>query len=79
MYSDPAAFQRSAEFVGVSEGVARRMRDEFFTKGMLWPDKIVRVGPIIKDAVKLNYLREALSRRQVRELIQIATPTWKTF
>lgn len=77
MYSDPAALQRSAEFAGVSEGVARRMRDEFFTKDMLLPDKIVRVGTIIDDAVKLDYLRKALSRRQVRELIQIATPAWK--
>jgi hypothetical protein len=79
MYSDSAALQRSAEFAGVSEGVARQMRDEFFTKDMLWPDKIVRAGTIIKDAVKLDYLRKALSRRQVRELIQIATPAWKSF
>lgn len=79
MYSDPAALQRSAEFAGVSEGVARRMRDEFFIKDMLWPDKIVRAGMIIKDAVKLDYLQKALSRRQVRELIQIATPAWKSF
>lgn len=79
MYSDPAALQRSAEFAGVSEGVARRMRDEFFTKDMLWPDKILRPGKIINDAVKLDYLRKALSRKQVRELIQIATPAWKSF
>ena len=49
-----AALQRSAEFAGVSEGVARQMRDEFFTKDMLWPDKIVRAGTIIKDAVRLD-------------------------
>ena len=53
MYSNSAALQRSAEFAGVSEGVARQMRDEFFTKDMLWPDKIVGAGTIIKDAVRL--------------------------
>ena len=40
MYTDPAALQCSAKFTGLSEGVARRMRDEFFTKEMLWPDSI---------------------------------------
>ena len=65
MYSDPAALGHYATFAGVSEGVAQRLRDEFFTKGMLSPDKITGLKAIVKEA------KVALSRRQVSELVQI--------
>jgi NitT/TauT family transport system substrate-binding protein len=65
MYSDPAALKHYAEFAGASEGLARRLRDEFFTKGMLAPDKIAGLKVLMKEA------KTALSRRQVSELIQI--------
>lgn len=74
MYSDPAAIGRYAEFAGVSEGAARRLRDEFFTREMLSPDKIVGLGPIMKDAITLEYLQVRLSRKQIAELIQIPPP-----
>jgi NitT/TauT family transport system substrate-binding protein len=74
MYSDPASLTRYAEFAGVSEGVARRLRDEFFTREMLSPDKIVGLGPIMKDAITLEYLQVRLSRKQIAELIQIPPP-----
>jgi NitT/TauT family transport system substrate-binding protein len=74
MYSDPAALQRFAELAGVSEGVARRLRDEFFTRDMLSPDKIVGLRSVMRDAVTLNYLQTRLSRKQVAELIQIPAP-----
>lgn len=74
MYSDPVALQRFSEISDVSEGVAQRMRDEFFPKEMLLPDKIVGLNEIMKDAVVLDYIRKRLSGRQVSELIQIATP-----
>lgn len=74
MYSDPAALNRYAEFAGVSEGVARRLRDEFYTKDMLSPDKIVSVRTIVRDAVAQRYLSKRLSRKQLRDLVQIAAP-----
>ncbi|MEZ5889606.1 MAG: ABC transporter substrate-binding protein [Xanthobacteraceae bacterium] len=74
MYSDPVALQRFSEISDVSEGVAQRMRDEFFPKEMLLPDKIVGLNEILKDAVVLDYIRKRLSRKQISELIQIATP-----
>ena len=74
MYSDPAALKSYAEFAGVSEGLARRLRDEFFTKSLLSPDKIVGLKAIEKDAVALNYIRAPLTKRQVTELIQIPAP-----
>ena len=74
MYSDPAALQRFAEISGLPEGVARRMRDEFFPKEILLPDRIVGLKEVMKDAVALDYIQKALSRRQIANLVQIVTP-----
>ena len=74
MYADPAALKRYAEFAGVSEGFAQRLRDEFFTKDMLSPDKINGLSAIIKDAITLRYIQTSLSRKEVAELIQIPAP-----
>jgi ABC-type nitrate/sulfonate/bicarbonate transport system substrate-binding protein len=71
MYSDPTALKRYAEFAGVSEGFARRLRDEFFAKNLLSPDKIIGLKAIVKDAVALSYIRAPLAKKQVTELIQI--------
>jgi ABC-type nitrate/sulfonate/bicarbonate transport system substrate-binding protein len=74
MYSDPAALKRYADLAGVSEAVAQRQRDEFFTKDMLSPDQIVGVKAIMKDAITLRYIQAKLSRKQLAELIQIPPP-----
>ena len=74
MYADPAALQRYAAFAEVSEAEARQLRDEFFPKEMLVPDKIVGMRNIISDAVVLDYIRKRLSRRQIAELVQLLTP-----
>jgi NitT/TauT family transport system substrate-binding protein len=74
MYSDPVALKRYAEFAGVSENYAQRLRDEFFTKEMLLPDKIVGLDAIMKDAVTSKYMQIPLSKAQVAELVQIPTP-----
>ncbi len=74
MYTDPAAVSRYAELAGISSDVASRLRNQFFTKEMLLPETIVGLNAITKDADALGYLRKALSRKQLRDLIQI--PTW---
>lgn len=71
MYSDPTALKRYAELAGVSESLARRLRDEYFTKNLLSPDKIIGLKAIVKDAVALSYIRGPLTKKQVTELIQI--------
>jgi len=71
MYSDPTAIKRYAEFSGVSESLARRLRDEFFTKNLLSPDQIVGLKAVVKDAVALSYIRAPLAKNQITELIQI--------
>lgn len=74
MYSDPAALQRFAEISGLSESVARRLRDEFFPKEVLLPNRIVGLREVIRDAVALDYIRTGLSRKQIATLVQIMTP-----
>jgi NitT/TauT family transport system substrate-binding protein len=74
MYSDPAALKRYAELAGVSEGVAQRLRDEFFTKDMLSPDKVVGLDAIMKEAITSRNLQTPLSKAQVAELVQIPAP-----
>jgi NitT/TauT family transport system substrate-binding protein len=74
MYADPAAVKRFAVLAGLSEKVAQRLRDEFFTKEMLAPDQIVGLKAIIKDAIQSRHIQTSLSRRQRAELIQIPAP-----
>lgn len=71
MYSDPAAPVVYAVFAGISEGVARRLRADFFTKEMLSPDTIVGLSAIGKAAAKAKYIWAPLSNKQLAELIQI--------
>jgi NitT/TauT family transport system substrate-binding protein len=77
MYSDPAALKHYAEFAGVSEDVAQRLRNEFFTRDMLSPDKIIGLKAIAKDAIASSNLHAPLSSKQVSELIQIPAPPGK--
>jgi NitT/TauT family transport system substrate-binding protein len=74
MYSDPAALKRYAEFAGVSEAFAQRLRDEFFTKNMLSPDRIVGLDAVMKEAITSRYLQTPLAKGQISELIQIPPP-----
>ncbi len=74
MYSDPTALKRYAEFAGVSESVAQRLR-EFFPKEMLSPDKVIGLDAIIKEAMTSHSLQAPLSKAQISELVQIPTAT----
>jgi NitT/TauT family transport system substrate-binding protein len=74
MYSDPAALKRYAEFAGVSEAFAQRLRDEFYTKNMLSPDRIIGLDAIMKEAITSRYIQTPLSKGQITELIQIPAP-----
>jgi len=74
MYLDSAALKPYAESAGLSENVARRLRDDFFAKSLLSPDHIVGLNAIMKEALSLRYLRTSLTKAQAAELIQISPP-----
>jgi NitT/TauT family transport system substrate-binding protein len=71
MYSDPTALKVYAEFAGVTEERAKRIRDGYFPKAALSPDEIVGIDLIMKEAVKLKFIPAPLTPAQLAELIQI--------
>jgi NitT/TauT family transport system substrate-binding protein len=71
MYSDPAALKTYAEFAGITEAKAKRIRDDYFPKSVLSPDKIVGLDLIMPEAVNLKFIPAPLTREQLNELIQI--------
>jgi NitT/TauT family transport system substrate-binding protein len=71
MYSDPAALKTYAEFAGITEAKAKRIRDGFFPKSSLSPDTITGLDLIIPDAVNLKFTAAPVTREQLADLIQI--------
>ena len=71
MYSDPAALKTYAEFAGITEAKAKRIRDDYFPKSVLSPDKIVGVDLIMPEAVDLKFIPAPLTKQELAELIQI--------
>src|SRR5438067_5115532 len=75
MYSDPSALKVYADFVGISEAIAKRTRDGFFPKESINPDRIVGLDTIVNDAVTFKYTAAPLTKDQLSELIQIPPRT----
>jgi NitT/TauT family transport system substrate-binding protein len=71
MYSDPAALKTYAEFVGISEAQALRIRDGFFPKASVSPDAITGLDLIIPDAIILKFIAAPLTKEQLADLIRI--------
>ncbi len=71
MYSDPAALKTYAEFAGITEAKAKRIRDNYFPKSVLSPDEIVGLDLIMPEAVNLKFISAPLTKAQISELIQI--------
>jgi NitT/TauT family transport system substrate-binding protein len=72
MYSDnPQVIKDYAELVGVPEPLARRVRDEFFPKSLIWPDEVNGLDSLMEEAVALKFVTAPLSKEQTAELIRI--------
>jgi len=69
--SDAEPLRIYAEFVGISVDTAKRVRNDFFPKASVDPDKIIGLDVIVQDAVALKYTAAPLTREQLAELIQI--------
>src|SRR3954464_1335551 len=74
MYGDnPQVLKDYAAFVGIPEPLARRVRDEFFPKSLIWPDEIKGLDALMTEAVALKFIPQPLSKEQLGEMIQIQT------
>jgi NitT/TauT family transport system substrate-binding protein len=75
MYSgNPAVIAGYASFAGIPESMARRVRDDFFSRSLLDPDKIKGLGILMKEAVALKFISAPLGEEQLAVLIQLQPP-----
>ena len=72
MYGDnPQVIKDYAEFAGVSEVVARRVREDFFPRALVEPDEIHGMDSLLAEAVTLKFIPTPLTKEQVAELVRI--------
>jgi len=74
MYSSDDALKAYADFAKISFDLAKRVRDEFFPKSLISPDKVSGLDTLMQDGVTFKYLREPLNAEQVSEMVQIPAP-----
>jgi NitT/TauT family transport system substrate-binding protein len=72
--NDPRVMKDYAEFVGVPEPLAKKVRDDFFPKGLVRPDEIKGLESLMEEAVTLKFIPAPLTKEQQAELIQIQAP-----
>jgi NitT/TauT family transport system substrate-binding protein len=71
MYGDnPQVMKDYGEFAGVSEVVAKRVRNDFFPKSLVDPDEIHGLDALMAEAVTLKFIAAPLMKEQVAELVQ---------
>jgi len=76
MYSsNPQVIKDYAAFVGVPEPLAKKVRDDFFPKALVWPDEIKGLDSLMEEAVTLKFIPSPLTKQQQAELIQIQAAT----
>jgi len=72
MYGDnPQVIKDYAEFAGVPEAVARRVRDNFFPRALVEPDAIHGMDSLLAEAVTLKFISTPLTKEQVAELVRL--------
>jgi len=71
MYSDPAAIKAYAAWVNVPEPLAKRVRDEFYPKENMDPDRISGIDQAMADAVELKFLPAPLTKEQLDRFFQL--------
>ena len=75
MYGDnPQVLKDYAAFAGVSEAMAKRVRDEFFPRALLMPDEIKGLDQLMADAVELKFISAPLSKEKIADLVQLQRP-----
>jgi NitT/TauT family transport system substrate-binding protein len=71
MYSDPDAIKRYAKKVSSDEDFVRRSIQKIYPKSALQTDEMKDIDGIQRDAVKLKFLDQPLTKVQLAEFLQI--------
>jgi NitT/TauT family transport system substrate-binding protein len=75
MYGDnPQVLKDYAAFAGVSEAMAKRVRDEFFPRALVMPDEIKGLDSLMADAIELKFISAPLRKEQIAELVRLQLP-----
>lgn len=74
MYSGDDALKAYAAFAGISFETARQVRDEFFPKEILQPERVKGLDALMADAVTFKYIAAPLTKEQIADLIRIPAP-----
>jgi NitT/TauT family transport system substrate-binding protein len=69
LYADPAALDAYARWAGVSTALARQVRDEFYPRANMDPDRIRGLEALSQDAVGLKFLAAPLRPEQLAALV----------
>lgn len=73
LYADPAALDAYAAWAGTDAALAKKVRDEFYPKQNLQPDKINGLYKLMVDAVTYKYLPAPLDADQLKKLVVAGT------
>jgi NitT/TauT family transport system substrate-binding protein len=74
MYASDDALKAYAEFADIPFAMAKQVRDEFFPKDILQPEKVMGLDALMTDAVTFKFLKTPLTQDQVADLIRIPVP-----
>ena len=70
MYDDPKAMEAYAAYSGFPVALATRVRNEFFPRAMLDPDRISGMDTTMADAVENKAIAKPLTSDELKTLIQ---------
>jgi NitT/TauT family transport system substrate-binding protein len=68
MYASPEALEMYSEWVKIPEPITKRMREEFYPKEELLPDKLSGIDAITQEAIATKFMKAPLSKAQLKEM-----------
>jgi NitT/TauT family transport system substrate-binding protein len=71
MYSDPKAFEMYAKKIKKPAALIKASAEKFHPKSALQTDHMADLDGAVRDAVRLKFLKQPLTKEQLAELIQI--------
>jgi ABC-type nitrate/sulfonate/bicarbonate transport system substrate-binding protein len=71
MYADEAGVKAFADWARVAPPIAKTVRDDYYPKNNVLPDRIEGIGPLMADAVSFKYIAAPLSQDQLARLLLV--------
>jgi ABC-type nitrate/sulfonate/bicarbonate transport system substrate-binding protein len=71
MYAGEAGVKAFADWARVAQPIAQTVRDDYYPKNNVLPDRIEGIGPLMADAVSFKYIAAPLSQDQLARLLLV--------